>query len=93
MTLCLLTASEDVELQFRPRSLGSCSQTSNYTLRQAKIILSFVPNHHVIMTYKGDHIMQQAFIISALSVNDSLNCLPVVGPEKEFLVPNDHNTV
>ena len=45
------------------------------------------------MTYKGDHIMQQAFIISALSVNDSLNCLPVVGPEKEFLVPNDHNTV
>jgi hypothetical protein len=39
------------------------------------------------MTYKGDHIIQQAFIISTLSVNNSLNSLAVVGLEKEFLAP------
>lgn len=37
------------------------------------------------MTYKGDHIVQPAFIISTLSVNNSLNSPAVVRPEKEFL--------
>jgi len=45
------------------------------------------------MTYKGDHIMQQAFIISTLSVNNSPNALAVVGHEKEFLAPIENNTV
>jgi hypothetical protein len=71
--------SEDIERPFRLRSSGRCFETSNYTLRQVKIILSFVPNHHVIITYKGDHITQKAFIISILSVNNSLNSLAVVG--------------
>jgi len=37
--------------------------------------------------------MQQAFIISTLSVNNSLNALTVVGQGKEFLAPIEHNTV
>jgi len=45
------------------------------------------------MTYKGDYIIQQAFITSTLSVNSSLRSLAVVGPEKEFLAPIEHNTV
>jgi len=45
------------------------------------------------MTLKGDHIIQQAFIISTQSVNKSLKSLAVVGLEKEFLAPIEHNTV
>jgi len=45
------------------------------------------------MTFKGDHIMQQGFIISSLSVKSSLRSLAVVGPEKEFLAPIERNNV